>query len=117
MKSIKSVCVVLGLSLVSLVPAMAGVPISVNVPYPFVAGKVKLPAGSYTIQEDAMNGVVTIRSSDGRSVVLMSGPGVRTSDNVPPSLTFVNVRGQMVLSSIQPEADASRVLPVRGLMQ
>jgi hypothetical protein len=97
-------------------PLMAETPLSVNVPYPFVAGKLKLPAGAYTIQEDVMTGVITIRNNEGRTVVLLSGPGARTANNAVPSLTFVNVKGEMVLTAIQAEESPSRVLPVHAAL-
>jgi hypothetical protein len=114
MKSLMLTCAVLGLSLASMVPMMAESSLSVNVPYPFVAGKVRLPAGAYTIQEDLVNGVVTIRNSEGNTVALISTPGVRTaSSSAVPSLTFVNVRGEMVLTSVQEAELPARALPVR----
>jgi len=117
MKSIKLTCAVLGLSLASLTPLMAETSLRVNVPYPFVAGKVKLPAGVYTIQEEEVNGVVTIRDSAGKAVVVLSGPGMQTASGARPSLIFVNVGGEMVLSTIQGAENPSRVLPTHGAVQ
>ena len=117
MKSLKLTCAVLGLSLASMMPMMAESSLSVNVPYPFVAGKVKLPAGVYTIQEDATTGVITIRNSEGHTVALLSSPGVRTAGNAVPSLTFVNVRGEMVLTSVQEAESPARALPVHASLR
>ena len=117
MKSLKLTCAVLGLALASLMPAMAESSLSVNVPYPFVAGKVRLPAGAYTIQEEVLTGIVTIRNSAGKAVVLLSGPGFGTAGSVSPGLTFVNVHGEMVLTSLQEEERPSRTLPAHGLVQ
>jgi len=117
MKSLRLACVVLGLSLASLTPAMAETVLNVNVPYPFVAGKAKLPAGAYTIQEDVMTGLVTIRNSDGKTVVLLTGPGAQAVGAVTPTLTFVNVRGEMVLTTIQQEAGPSRTFPSHSMLQ
>jgi hypothetical protein len=89
----------------------------VNVPYPFVAGTVKLPAGAYTIQEETNNGVITIRNSAGRTVALLSGPGTERAESAAPSLSFVNVRGEMVLTSVHEVDRPSRVLPTRGVLQ
>lgn len=113
MKSLKLTCAVLGLSLASVMPMMAESSLSVNVPYPFVAGKVRLPAGVYTIQEDVMTGIVTIRNTEGNTVALLSSPGVRTASSGAPSLTFVNVRGEMVLAGLQEAEHPSRALPAR----
>jgi hypothetical protein len=116
MKSLKLTCAVLGLALASLMPAMAESSLSVNVPYPFVAGKVRLPAGAYTIQEDMVNGIVTIRNNEGKTVALLSSPGVQTAGRAAaPSLTFVNVRGEMVLTSVHEAELPARALPTRGV--
>ena len=117
MKSLKVTCAVLGLSLVSVLPLMAESALRVNVPYSFVAGKVRLPAGAYTIQEDAVNGVLTISNSEGRAVALLSGPGVQMAGSAAPSLTFVNVRGEMVLTAVHEAERPSRVLSTRGVVQ
>ncbi|MGD0616128.1 MAG: hypothetical protein ABSB67_00545 [Bryobacteraceae bacterium] len=117
MKSLKLTCAALGLSVLSMMPLMADSYLNVNVPYPFVAGKVRLPAGAYTIQEEALTGIVTIRNSAGKAVVLLSGPGFGTAGSVSPGLTFVNVHGEMVLTSLQEEERPSRTLPAHGLAQ
>jgi len=108
---------VLGLSLAALLPLQAESSLSVTVPYPFVAGNVRLPAGSYTIQESMTNGLITIRNNEGRVVALLSSPGVPTAGSAGPNLTFVNVRGEMVLMSVHEAARVSRVLPARGIVQ
>jgi hypothetical protein len=77
---------------------------------------VKLPAGAYTIQEEPLDGLITIRNSAGRTVVLLSGPGVQTAGGAAPSLTFVNVGGAMVLTSVNDEGRPSRMLPLRGIV-
>ena len=109
MKLLK-LCVLLGLSAVALAPLKAE-SLSVNIPYSFVAGKVKLPAGAYTIQEEMLNGVITIRSVDGKTVALLSSPGVLTPGGAMPTLTFVNVGGEMVLTTIREASLPARVLP------
>jgi len=111
MKSLKLTCAAVGLSLVALTPLMAESSLSVNVPYSFIAGKMKLPAGAYTIQEDAVTGVVLIRNSEGKTVALLSGPGVQVAGTGTPSVTFANVRGEMVLTSVQEAERPARVLP------
>ena len=116
MKSLQVTCAVLGLLLVSMLPLMAESTLRVNVPYSFVAGKVRLPAGAYTIQEDAVNGVLTISNSEGKTVALLSGPGIQTG-SAAPSLTFVNVRGEMVLTSVHEADRPSRTLTARGVVQ
>jgi hypothetical protein len=117
MKSLKLTCAALGLSLVSLTPLLAETSLNVNVPYSFVAGKVKLPAGSYTIQEDTVNGVLTIRNSEGKTVAMLTGPGVQAAGSGAPSLTFVNVRGEMVLTAVQEADRPTRMLPRPGVVQ
>jgi hypothetical protein len=117
MKSLKLTFAVLGLSLAALLPLQAESSLSVTVPYPFVAGNVRLPAGSYTIQESMTNGVITIRNNAGRTVALLSSPGFRTAGNAAPKLTFVNVRGEMVLTSVQEAERPPQDLPTRGVVQ
>ncbi|HTP85330.1 MAG TPA: hypothetical protein VMJ34_00205 [Bryobacteraceae bacterium] len=112
MKSLKVTCAVLGLSLLSALPMLAESAIRVNVPYQFIAGKVRLPAGTYTIQEDAVNGVLTISNTEGRTVAMLSGPG-NTAGTAAPSLTFVNVKGEMVLTSVQQPDRPARTLPTQ----
>jgi hypothetical protein len=115
MKSLKLTFAVLGLSLAALLPLQADSSLSVTVPYPFVAGNVSLPAGAYTIQESMTNGVITIRNNEGRTVAVLSGPGFQMAGNARPSLTFVNVRGEMVLTSVHEAEHVSRVLPTGGI--
>jgi hypothetical protein len=117
MKSLKLTFAVLGLSLASLMPVMAESSLSVNVPYPFVAGKTKLSAGAYTIQEDTINGILTIRDSEGKAVALLSSPAGQTAGSVGPSLTFVNVRGEMVLMAVHEADRPARALLTRGVVQ
>jgi hypothetical protein len=117
MKSLKLTFAVLGLSLASLMPLMAESALSVNVPYPFVAGKVRLPAGAYTIQEDLVNGILTIRNSEGKAVALISSPAGHVAGSAGPSLTFVNVRGEMVLTSVHEAERPSRALPTPSVVQ
>jgi len=109
MKSLKLMCVLFGLSAAAM--ALKAESLSVNIPYGFVVGKVKMPAGAYTIQEEAVNGVITIRSMDGKAVAMLSTPGALTPDGAGPSLTFVNVGGEMVLTSIHPASLPTRLLP------
>jgi hypothetical protein len=117
MKSLKVTCAVLGLSMVSMLPVMAESSLKVNVPYSFVAGKVRLPAGAYTIQEDAVNGVLTISNGEGKTVAVLSGPGARMAGSAAPSLTFANVHGEMVLTSVQEAARPARSLATSGMVQ
>jgi len=109
MKLLK-LCVLSGLLAAALAPLKAE-SLSVNIPYSFVVGKVKMPAGAYIIQEEMLNGVITIRSADGKTVALLSSPGALTPDGAMPSLTFVNVGGEMVLTAIREASLPSRVLP------
>ena len=109
MKSFK-LCVLCGLVAVALAPLKAE-SLSVTIPYSFVVGKVKLPAGAYTIQEEVVNGVITIRNTNGKAVALLSSPGMLTPDGMMPNLTFVRVGGEMVLTTIREASLPSRVLP------
>jgi len=105
-----NLCLLFGLSAAALAPLKAE-SLSVTVPYSFVVGKVKMPAGAYTIQEEMVNGVITIRSTDGKAVALLSTPGALTPDGAMPSLTFVNVGGEMVLTTVRQASLPSRLLP------
>jgi hypothetical protein len=117
MKSLKLTFAVLGLSLAALLPLQAESSLSVAVPYPFVAGNVRLPAGAYTIQESMRNGVIAIRNNQGKTVALLSAPGVQAAASGAPNLTFVNVRGEMVLMSVREAEHVSRVLPTGGIVK
>ena len=81
--------------------------INVKVPFNFTVGATALPAGDYSLQEDA-SGVVFITSQELRKTI-----GVLTSADTPehsnePSLKFDKVNGRYILSEVVMQSEPSR---------
>lgn len=76
-----------------------------NVPFAFIVGNVRLPAGSYVVREDMSTGagVVAIQSADGRrSVVTLTIPYVPDRAPAHPELVFEKFNDQYFLFRIVP---------------
>src|SRR6185436_322654 len=60
-----------------------------NVPFTFVVGHTTLPAGKYEIRglDDDTEGVLELRSVDGRTKVIFETEGAQTRDGQPSSKT------------------------------
>ena len=100
-------CIYSAVALAAAVPGMAESEILVKVPFNFTVGSTPLPAGGYSLREDA-SGVVFITSQDLHKTI-----GVLTSADLPnqgnePALRFDKVNGQYSLSEVVLWAEPSR---------
>jgi hypothetical protein len=99
----------IGMSFAAL-PAIAGEPLHVNVPFAFTAGKTSMPAGEYTVYENEAH-LVLIRGAKS-SVMVLGTPG-SDSQGGGNSLGFERTsNGGFSLRSIHAVGQPSSVLPV-----
>ncbi|MEO8591706.1 MAG: hypothetical protein ABI759_00145 [Candidatus Solibacter sp.] len=75
--------------------------LTANIPFPFYAGKVAMPAGEYTVNHD--RGILTVRKADGRSSGAMF---LTRQENLPkpaanPVLVFNQYGNTFFLSSVR----------------
>lgn len=98
----------LGLTMVNA-QGQAPSKVRVDIPFEFSAGKTTLPAGVYSIKR--MSGdVVTLRSEDGESAVILNAPVTETSSDptAVERLVFSKRGEQYFLSQIWLTADSGR---------
>ena len=97
--------------------------INVNVPFEFVAGTTIMPAGSYTIEEPTIHGVLMLRGNQPNSTAIMlavnGGPSNATQAGVTFSrhgsavvLTTVDVPGGSKYTLVGPEAKPAAAVRV-----
>ena len=81
----------------------------VNIPFEFSAGKTTLHAGVYNIKRMSAD-VVTLRSEDGKSTVILHAPVTNTSSdpNAVARLVFSKQGEEYFLSQIWLSADSGR---------
>lgn len=101
---VKSVIAV-GLLALASVASMAAQSseLKVTVPFAFVVGGHKLPAGDYFVQKADQSGLVTIHARTGESaIVLAQATGDYNAVDGQPGLSFErNAQGDAVLTKIQ----------------
>jgi len=93
---------VLAIASVAPVAAQSG-DLQINVPFTFVAGGQKLPAGTYTVQIVDEAGLVMIHSRSGQSATMMTmSSGNYASIDDHAGLFFErNAQGEPVLTKLQ----------------
>jgi hypothetical protein len=85
------------------------------VPFEFVVGGQKLPAGEYTIQESLESGMLVLHLVGSKqTLMLLSEPaGVNVSDR-EPGLVFERRNGEARLVRMQPSSGGiARILPIQ----
>ena len=75
--------------------------ISVNVPFSFVAGGNVLPAGTYTIVEPNMHGVLLLRGTQANSTALVLAVNAGPSNANHADLKFSRRGSSVVLSTVE----------------
>jgi hypothetical protein len=84
----------------------------VHIPFGFVVGNSKLPAGDYVIQEDNGTGIVFLQNQAAKSAAaVLSFTGRSSFQDQAPRLVFERRNGQTVLTQIQTSSTPSRMLP------
>jgi len=75
--------------------------ISVNVPFSFVAGGYVLPAGTYTIAEPNMHGVLLLRGTQANASALVLAVSAGPSYSNNADLKFTRRGNTVVLSTVE----------------
>jgi hypothetical protein len=91
MKKLLTKCVLAGAALFSAAAAFgASRGVTVHVPFDFVAGSVKLPAGDYYVSQSETQSVVYVTSlQTRRSVIMMPESNILTTASTKPGVQFV----------------------------
>jgi hypothetical protein len=81
-----------------------------HVPFAFIAGKSRLPAGDYIVTETSGDpSVISIRSADGRqSVFMLTIPAPSIETPTEAELVFEKVGGEYFLAKVMPESGNPR---------
>src|SRR3954464_3081117 len=93
---IPKVMVAMGLAVIGLaIPSSARADgrLTANVPFDFIVGHMRLPAGTYSISETSTTGVLAIRSADNRRQVLVLTNGDSGKAPAQPELVFKRSEG------------------------
>src|SRR5829696_1293346 len=93
-------------------------PITVKVPFDFIVGKKTLPAGEYTVRENAASGpnaTLLIQNTKTKvAVITGTQPFEPQAGKNKPKLEFTQYQGQYFLRRvIMPEAQFGRVIRLR----
>lgn len=103
------VAIFLGLAVIDA-RAQAPSKVEVNIPFEFSAGTKTLPAGVYSIKRLSGN-YLTLRSSDGKSSVILNAPlNLTSTADKGERLVFMKSGDEYYLSEIWLTADAGREL-------
>jgi hypothetical protein len=90
------------------------------VPFAFIVGNMRLPAGDYVVREstDAPD-LLTIASRDGRrSTFVLSIPSSHDDQSGKPQLVFEEFAGQHFLSRVEPgDGDGREILLTPAIME
>lgn len=93
-------------------PARADERLSANVPFDFIVGHLRFPAGNYVITETSTSGVLAIESANSKHhVFVLTNPD---SGKAPaqPELVFKRFEGQNFLSRITDGYAIEREIPL-----
>jgi hypothetical protein len=74
--------------------------LNVNVPFTFVAGGNVMPAGTYTIEEPTMHGVLLLRGTQPNSTAMVLAVNSGPSNTTHAGVTFSRLGSSVVLSSV-----------------
>lgn len=95
----------------AVLPAAAAERLHVSVPFSFMVGGAKLPAGEYNITQSE-NGMV-IMSGNKASAMFLTVPAESTKGGAT-SLSFTSSNAAPVLTGIQISGSVSREIPIRN---
>jgi hypothetical protein len=105
MKKLVSNCV-LALAAVLFTGAAfgAGTGITVHVPFDFVAGTAKLPAGNYYVSQDDSSVVFITNLQTRTSFAMMPEASVSSGFSAQPGVSFVKVDGNYIMKVVRVES-------------
>jgi hypothetical protein len=81
--------------------------VNVNIPFAFVAGGNVMPAGTYTIEEPTMHGVLLLRGTQPNSTAMVLAVNGGPSNATHAGVTFSRTGSAIVLSTIVVPGGAS----------
>ena len=83
--------------------------VNAKVPFAFIVGDVRLPAGTYTVKEliDG-GGVIELTSADGHRVALTTTIAASESEAAQPQLVFKKFENEYFLSRVAPVMGTER---------
>jgi len=93
-------------------PARAQGKMSATVPFEFIVGTSRLPAGKYFITKSSTNGVLSIQSADTRHHLLVLTNADSGTAPAHPELVFKRVEGQSFLSRVTVGYSIEREIPL-----
>jgi hypothetical protein len=93
-------------------PARADERLTAKVPFDFIVGNVRLPAGNYSISETSTTGVLAIRSADNRHHVLVLTNGDSGKAPAQPELVFKRFEGEHFLFRVTDGYAIEREIPL-----
>lgn len=82
-----------------------------RVPFDFMVGNVRMPAGNYVVTHDAANAIVSVASADRKHAAFVLTNGLRTSDKATPELVFEKYGSNAFLHKIV-NYDSGREIPL-----
>jgi hypothetical protein len=94
--------------LVSASPARADERLTAKVPFDFIVGSSRFPAGNYVVAETSTSGVFLVASADSRHSVFVLTNADSSRASGQPELVFRRYEGQNFLSQITDGIDISR---------
>jgi hypothetical protein len=100
----------IGLAVAS--PARADERLTANVPFEFIVGHVRLPAGNYVISETSTSGVLVVQSADRRHNVLVLTNGDSGKAPAQPELVFKRFEGDNFLFRVTDGYAIEREIPL-----
>ncbi|PYR91673.1 MAG: hypothetical protein DMF84_16220 [Acidobacteria bacterium] len=93
-------------------PARADERLTARVPFDFVVGDLRLPAGSYVVSQTSTPGVLAIRSADSRRHVFVLTNSDSGKAPAQPELVFKRFEGQNFLFRITDGYAIEREIPL-----
>ena len=86
--------------------------LEVNVPFAFMAGSTPMPAGTYTIEEPTIHGVLLLRGTQPNSTALVLAVNGGPSNTTHAGVTFNRRGADVVLSTVSvPGGSSYSLLP------
>jgi hypothetical protein len=105
MKKLVSMCVLALAAVLSAGSAFgAGTGITVHVPFDFVAGTAKFPAGDYYVSQDDSSVVFITNLQTRTSSAMMPESSVATGYSAQPGVSFVKVGGNYFMKVVRVES-------------
>jgi hypothetical protein len=109
-----------GALIASTVPdAFAASPlITAQVPFAFMVGNRKLPAGSYTVASSASTSSVFYIQGAGQAVAVLSSPAdMPTKDGAKPALVFETKGSERYLVGVRMDGEPTRTIAMSGFRE